>query len=48
MQPEFILNSNKTNYKINATKTLTTIDTLRSERFLSLDIPVMFGLKLVF
>ncbi len=46
MQPEFILTSNKTNYKINATKTLTTIDTLRSERFLSLDIPVMFGLKI--
>jgi len=45
IQPEVLLNSTKINYKLSSTKSFTTLDTLRSERFFNIDIPLMVGVK---
>ncbi|MDQ3142044.1 MAG: PorT family protein [Bacteroidota bacterium] len=45
IQPEIVFNSNKTNYTIHDSRNLF-IDSLRSEKFQYLDIPLMIGLKL--
>jgi Outer membrane protein beta-barrel domain len=46
VQPEVLFNSSKVQYKIGKLRTPTTLDSIKSETFQNLDIPVLVGTKL--
>lgn len=46
IQPEVLLNSSKVTYGLKAIKGAAIVDSLRNERFVNLDVPLLLGVKL--